>query len=167
MIPPIDPATLAAIMGGNGVAGGPSAMSAQGLLANTNFNNLPINAAGNVQAPSLASNVSAAASAPVDLNSQVGMTGQTLGSAVGAPAIPSIPEGVPAPTGGGMQMPSMDTLKGILDQGTASDMPMAESPAARASGYSEAAPQQAHPYASAAANQGLLQMLQKAYSLGA
>jgi hypothetical protein len=166
MIPPIDPATLAAIMGGNGVAGGPSAMSAQGLLANTNFNNLPINAAGNVQAPSLASNVSAAMSEPVDLASKVGITGQSLGDVVGAPNIPSIPEGVPAPTGGGMQMPSMDTLKGIFDQGTAAT-PMAESPQARASGYSEAAPQQANPYASAAANQGLLQMLQKAYSLGA
>jgi hypothetical protein len=165
MIPPIDPATLAAIMSGNGVAGGPSAMSAQGLLANTNFNNLPINASGNVQAPSLASNVSAAASAPVDLNSQVGMTGQSLGSAVGAPNIPSIAEGVP--TGGGMQMPSMDTMKGIFDQGTTGDMPMAQSPQAQASGYSEAAPEQANPYASAAANQGLLQMLQKAYSLGA
>ena len=165
MIPPIDPATLAAIMGGQGGSAA-SAISPQGILANTNFNNLPINAAGNVQAPSLASNVSAAATAPVNMNRQTNITGQTLGGAVGAPAIPNIPTGVPqaAP-----QKPKdvLGDLGAAFDSMAAKPTDFGPITAATRSGFSQEMPNmQTNPYGSAAANKGLLELLQGAYSLG-
>ena len=172
MIPPIDPATLAMLMkSGGGAAGGAGAAGGinfgpQGLLGGMTEMPLDMNALGGngITPSSLSSSVDAAASAPIDLNSKLGLSGQSLGGAVGAVDTAPMAEGVPK---GGMQMPSMSALGDIFSQGSSQDMPMVQSPQARASGYSEAAPQQINPYGSAAANQGLLEMLQKAYSLGA
>ena len=176
MIPPIDPATLAMLNSGGGAAGGGAAGGAgaagginfgpQGLLGGMTEMPLDMNALGGngITPSSLSSGVDAAIAEPVDFNRKLGLSGQSLGDAVGAVDTTPMAEGVPK---GGMQMPSMGQLQGIFDQGTAKDMPMVQSPQARASGYSEAAPQQINPYGSAAANQGLLEMLQKAYSLGA
>lgn len=136
----------------------------KGLLLDIDLKNLPINTNGNLYNPDLASNVRGILSEPVDMNAQVGMTGQSLGDVVGFPAIETIPEGVPAD---GMQMPSMQTLEGAFGDLTSTGMPMAESPQARATGYKEAVQEQVNPYMSAAASKGLLEMLQKAYSLGA
>jgi len=164
MIPPIDPATLAAIMGGQGGSVA-SAISPQGILANTNFNNLPINAAGNVQAPTLASNVASATTAPVNMNRQTNITGQTLGGAVGAPAIPSIPTGVPAAP----QKPAdmLGEIGSAFDSMAAKPSDFGPITAASRSGFSQQMPDmQTNPYGSAAANKGLLELLQGAYSLG-
>lgn len=167
MIPPIDPATLAAIMGGQGGSAA-SAISPQGILANTNFNNLPINAAGNVQAPTLASNVSAATTAPVNMNRQTNMTGQTLGGAVGAPTIPNIPTGVPAaPTAPQKPADMLGDLGAAFDSMAAKPSDFGPITAASRSGFSQEMPDmQTNPYGSAAANKGLLELLQNAYSLG-
>ena len=172
MIPPIDPSMLAMLMNsGGGAAGGAGAAGGinfgpQGLLGGMTEMPLDMSALGGngVTPSSLSSGVDAAVAEPVDFGREMGLSGQTLGSAVGAVDTTTMAQGS-GPSG--MQMPNMGQMSEIFSQGSSQDMPMVQSPQAQASGYSEAAPQQINPYGSAAANQGLLEMLQKAYSLGA